>query len=48
VVGPDVDYLWILSRTPELDQATVDELISEAKTLGFKTDELIYVSQTQN
>ena len=48
VAGPDADYLWILSRTPELDQAIVDELISEAKTLGFKTDELIYVSQTQN
>jgi apolipoprotein D and lipocalin family protein len=47
VAGPDTDYLWILSRTPELDQAIVDELISEAKTLGFKTDELIYVSQTQ-
>ncbi len=47
VAGPDTDYLWILSRTPELDQAIVDELISEAKMLGFKTDELIYVSQTQ-
>jgi apolipoprotein D and lipocalin family protein len=47
VAGPDTDYLWILSRTPELDQAIVDVLISEAKALGFKTDELIYVSQTQ-
>lgn len=47
VAGPDTDYLWILSRTPELDQVIVDKLISEAKLLGFKTDELIYVSQTQ-
>jgi apolipoprotein D and lipocalin family protein len=47
VAGPDTDYLWILSRTPELDQAIVDELIFEAKTLSFKTDELIYVSQAQ-
>jgi apolipoprotein D and lipocalin family protein len=48
VVGPDTSYLWILSRTPVLDQAIVDQLISEAKSLGFKTDELIFVNQEQN
>lgn len=48
VTGPDKDYLWILSRTPTLDQATVDELVSEAKSLGYKTDELIFVSQDKN
>ena len=47
VAGPDTDYLWILSREPELDQAIVDDLLSRAKNLGFKTDELIYVSQAQ-
>jgi apolipoprotein D and lipocalin family protein len=48
VAGPDTDYLWILSRTPKLDKAVVDELLSQAKSLGFNTDELIYVSQDQN
>lgn len=45
VTGPDTDYLWILSRTPALDQAVVDELLSTAKALGYKTKELIFVSQ---
>jgi len=45
VTGPDKDYLWILSRTPVLDQAVVDELVSTARSLGYKTDELIFVSQ---
>jgi apolipoprotein D and lipocalin family protein len=48
VAGPDTDYLWILARTPELDQDIIDELISTAKSLGFKTDELIFVDQEQN
>jgi apolipoprotein D and lipocalin family protein len=45
VTGPDKDYLWILSRKPELDKAIMDELLKKAKSVGFKTDELIYVSQ---
>jgi apolipoprotein D and lipocalin family protein len=45
VTGPDTDYLWILSRTPDLDQVVVDELLSTAKALGYKTKDLIFVSQ---
>ena len=45
VTGPDKDYLWILSRTPTLDQVVVDELVSTGRSLGYKTDELIFVSQ---
>jgi apolipoprotein D and lipocalin family protein len=47
VAGPDTDYLWILSRTPELDQAVVDDLLKKAGSFGFKTDELIFVSQDE-
>ena len=47
VVGPDTNYLWILSRTPMLDQVVVEQLLSQAKSLGFKTDELIFVTQDQ-
>jgi apolipoprotein D and lipocalin family protein len=47
VVGPDTDYLWILSRTPVLEQAIVEGLISEAKSHGFDTDKLIWVSQSE-
>ena len=47
VAGPDRSYLWILSRTPVLDRAPLDELIHKAKTLGFATNELIYPKQVQ-
>jgi apolipoprotein D and lipocalin family protein len=45
VVGPNTDYLWILSRTPVLDQVIVDQLLAQADSLGFKTDQLIFVDQ---
>jgi len=48
VVGPNTDYLWILSRTPVLDQVIVEQLLSQAKSYGFNTEELIFVDQQQN
>jgi len=46
VVGPTTDYLWILSRTPQLDKRTLDALVAKAKAAGFATDQLIYVDQS--
>jgi apolipoprotein D and lipocalin family protein len=46
VAGPDRDYLWLLSRTPSLDPATVKKLVSKAADLGFATDDLIFVDQS--
>ena len=43
VVGPDRSYLWILSRTPSLEEAVLNELVAKAGALGFATDELIFV-----
>ncbi len=40
------NYLWILSRTPQLAYPIKQHLIAKAKELGFATDELIYVPQT--
>jgi apolipoprotein D and lipocalin family protein len=34
-----------LSRTPELTYPIKQALVSQAKTLGFSTDKLIYVNQ---
>jgi apolipoprotein D and lipocalin family protein len=48
VVGPDTDYLWILSRTPVLDQVVIDQLLSQAKANGFDIDEVIFVDQEKN
>jgi apolipoprotein D and lipocalin family protein len=47
VCGPNLNYLWILSRSPELDRNTVDTLVTKAGRLGFATDELIFVSHAE-
>ncbi|WP_034475103.1 lipocalin family protein [Aestuariibacter salexigens] len=44
VTGPDTDYMWILSRTPELAPDTLEKLQIKAKQWGFAVDELIFVS----
>ena len=46
VVGPDRSYLWILARSPELNQDVLSALVSKAEQLDFPTDELIYVDHT--
>jgi len=38
---PDREYLWILSRTPGLDESLYGELVAYAHQLGFPTDRLI-------
>ena len=45
VCGPDKSYLWILSRTPVMEESIKAELIKKAKSLGFDTDRLIFVKQ---
>ncbi|MDQ5769973.1 lipocalin family protein [Thiothrix subterranea] len=45
IVGNDREYLWILSRTPQLDAAVQQRLVDKAKSLGFATDKLIFVKQ---
>ena len=46
VSGPNFSYLWILSRSPKLEQAVLDRLVQQAKQLGFDTDSLIYVEHS--
>lgn len=43
VAGPDRGYLWILARSPDIEQSTVDQLVTTARELKFPTDELIFV-----
>ena len=43
VVGPNRNYLWILARSPELPDETLQTLIDEARRLDFPVDELIRV-----
>ncbi len=39
---PRRKYMWVLSRNPELDQATLDEYLNYAKSVGYNLDDLIY------
>ena len=43
ICGPDKTYLWILARKPQLAEPIKQDLIAQAKALGFATDKLIYV-----
>ncbi|MFL6659684.1 MAG: lipocalin family protein [Massilia sp.] len=45
ISGPNKSYLWILSRTPTLDETIKKRLVDKAQALGFDTAKLIYVSQ---
>lgn len=47
VSGPDLDYLWILSREKQLAQGVKDELLALAAQYGFATEDLIWVSHTR-
>jgi apolipoprotein D and lipocalin family protein len=45
VCGPDKSYLWLLSRSPRMEQALKDSLLAKAAALGFETNKLIFVAQ---
>lgn len=42
---PSREFLWILSRTPRLAQARIDELINEARRQRFPVDRLDFTPQ---
>jgi len=43
VCGPNLSYLWILARDPQLDRTIVERLVAKARALGFATEQLIFV-----
>ncbi|MOA39443.1 Outer membrane lipoprotein Blc precursor [compost metagenome] len=42
VGNPDRKYLWLLSRTPVVSEATRERLIEVAEEQGYDTDRLIW------
>ncbi|MFO1423629.1 MAG: lipocalin family protein [Candidatus Competibacteraceae bacterium] len=48
VSGPSRDYLWILARTRSVPPAVLEDLLKQAKALGFATDRLILVKQDRD
>jgi lipocalin len=39
------DYLWILSRTPELEKVTLEKCLTNLKNRGYDTSKLIFIEQ---
>lgn len=48
VSGPDTSYLWLLARTPEIDEPIKTDFVARADELGFNIDELIWVNHSSN
>lgn len=48
VIGPDTDYLWILSRDATLPPGVRERLLVQARQLDVNTDALIWVAQTRS
>lgn len=45
VAGNDLDYLWILSRETTIPESYKQRFLEKAKSLGYKTENLIWVEQ---
>ncbi len=45
VAGNDLDYLWILSRETTIPESYKQRFLAKAKSLGYKTENLIWVEQ---
>lgn len=47
VIGPNLDYGWILAREAQPSQAMCDEYLTEAKRIGIESDRWIWVGSCQ-
>jgi len=45
VTSGSTDYLWLLSRTPKMEEPVLDSLVQFAKEKGFNVGKLIRVEQ---
>lgn len=45
---PDRDYLWVLSRNPVLDEATLQVELDYARSLGFDVDKVVRTGAPAN
>ena len=45
ITGPDRSFFWILSRTKQLPESTMQALLEKAKAFGYDTNHLIFVKQ---
>ena len=47
VVGNNLKYIWILSRTTTIPENVRQKFLEKAKSIGYNTDELIWVKHNQ-
>lgn len=47
ISGPNLSYLWLLSRTPTVNQDVIDQFIEKSAQLGFATEQLIFLDQIE-
>ena len=45
VSGPNLDYLWLLARTPAVEAEIIQKFIEMSEARGFDTENLIFVQQ---
>jgi apolipoprotein D and lipocalin family protein len=45
ISGPDLDYLWLLSRAPTVTPEVIKKFISMSEERGFDTEKIVYVHQ---
>lgn len=43
VSGPNTSYLWLLARTPQIDEKLKADLVARAAARGFDTSRLVFV-----
>jgi len=48
VSGPNHDYLWLLSRTPTVEPAIIENFLTKSAALGFDSSKLIFVKQSNS
>ena len=44
VAGPSKSYLWLLARSPKMNEDIKNDLIAKARAAGFDTNKLVYVN----
>lgn len=48
VFGQNRDYLWILSRSPEISEATKNRFLKVARDAGYDLDRLVWTEHREN
>ena len=43
IVGKNTDYIWMLSRTPEIPEEVKTKYLKTAESLGYNLDRLVWV-----